>query len=1009
MTHRSRVSAAGLAILLSLFAAPDAAAQAVGRLEGTVTEARTRRPIANATVTVQGAGLGTQTNEEGRYTLVNVPVGTQEVQVRRLGFQSRTLRVDVAANRLATLDVGMTAAAVSLDEVVVTGTAAVTRAREVPTSTDIVNAEQFERLPVANAQDALVGRVPSLMLTANSGQPGAGGSVKIRGTNTLTQSTDPLIYVDGVRIFNEITRNNWGARTGSNPLQNIDSDDIERIEVVKGAAATTLYGTEASAGVIQIFTKKGVAGETRWNLSTTQGVNLSNRWGSPDDPTRLFTECGGLMYSLVNSGADVGTREYFRDPTCPSDGDWMTPGPIQEYTLSLRGGSPKLTYFVSGNYGDQKGILQTQRSRDGGFRGNFNFAPKERLQFAWNSSYTRRFTRSAGDGNNAEGFLLNVGRGSKNYMKGGKGSECDAWAATDTVCVTNGYVFDQTLSTRSDHFMSGFTTSWVPNDRLSNRFTVGWDFTDFQNITNLPFGFLTLDEGYFWDENSRHTKLSLDYAGTLQTGMPMLQDVVSKFSWGGQLFRDRHRWTEIDVQRFAGPGEPTLTTGAELTYRNDLPSAVTTAGMFLQEELGWRDRLFLNLGVRIDGHSAFGDDFGLQTYPKIGAAYVVSDHAFWPTTWWDALKLRAAIGESGKAPGAFDKLRTWSPITGDENRPGFTPGNVGNPELGPERTREIEGGFDASFLRGRLGVEFSAFKASTFDALVPVQLPPSNGFLQSRLTNLGELRNTGIEFQTNATLFANERLEWRARANFAKHKSKAIDLGEQTEVYTGLNSYIKAGAQFPAYYGSVITNPDANADPTIVEDTLIGLVNPNKLWGLGSTLNIGQDLSLDVFFDHQGGFYVQNYTGYQNARRGSWYPCYGAQEQIAASYGADRRLGTADDVASALDGLTALQRARCAFSGHDIAFWTEKGDFTKLRYVSLTYRLPERLIRARDASVTFAARNLFTWTDYSGSDPEMQDVVDQANLVGTAGRFGRRDYYQIPQSRSFTVTLRTNF
>jgi TonB-linked SusC/RagA family outer membrane protein len=997
------------ALLLLGGTAARASAQGTGRVEGTVKEARSGQPISDATVRVVGTTLGARTDGAGKFVIVSVPAGARQLEVRRIGFKNRTVPVAVAVGATVTAAITLTESAVSLDEVVVTGTAAVTRAREVPTSTDIVNADQFKRLPVADAQGALVGRVPSLMVSANSGQPGSGGTVKIRGTNTITQSTDPLIYVDGVRIFNELTRNNWGARTASSPLQNINSDDIERIEVVKGAAATTLYGTEASGGVIQIFTKRGSGGGTRWSATATSGFNVSSRWGAENDPTQLFTACSGTMYDLKNSGSKIGQREYFVDPTCPSDGNWTQPGPIQQYDLSVRGGAERVSYYVSGHYGNVAGVLETQKSRDGGFRGNFNFAPLQKLSFTLNTAYTRRNTRSAGDGNNSEGFLLNVGRGSKNYLKGGKQGECDRWAGTDTVCVTNRYVFDQSLLTRSDHFLTGFTTSWVPNEHLSNRFTVGWDYTDMQNVTNLPFGFITLPEGYFWDENTRHTKLSLDYAGTFQSDFNLAGAIVSKSSWGGQLFRDHHRWTELDVQRFAGPGDPTLETGAELTYRADLPSSETNAGLFLQQELGWRDQLFLTAGLRVDGNSAFGENFGLQAYPKIGASYVLSDYDFWPKDWWDTFKVRLALGESGKAPGAFDKLRTWSPITGDENKPGFTPGNVGNADVGPERTRELEGGVDASFLGGRLGVEVTAFNARTYDALVPVMLPPSQGFLQARLSNIGELRNHGLEMQVNATVLQRSAFDWRVRGNYSRQHSKAVDLGAQTEVYTGLNSYIKTGKEFPAYYGKVVLNPNEIADPQIATDSEIGLVNPNTMWGVGTTVGIGRSVTVDAFLDHQGGYYVQNYTGYQNARRGAWYPCYDTQEKTVASWGPDGKANTADDDPGQLAGITALQRARCSFKSPDIGYWTEKADFTKLRYISVTALLPQRWIRANTASLTLAARNLFTWTDYTGSDPEVQDVSDQANLVGTAGRFGRRDYYQIPQPRTYTISLRVEF
>ena len=979
-----------------------------GRIDGTVTDARSQSPIGTATVFIEALGIGSQTNDRGKYTLVNVPAGEHKVQVRRLGFATVSRTVTVQPGQTATVDVALSAAVISLDEVVVTGTAAVTRAKEVPTSTAIVNADEVARAPVLDAQQMLQGRIPSVSILANSGQPGAGGTVQIRGTNTLTQSTAPLIYVDGVRIFNEPTRNNWGARTASNPLQDINAEDIERVEVVKGAAATTLYGTEAAGGVIQIFTKKGQSGTPQWNASVAGGANVSSRWGAKNDPTELFTKCNNTaqMYGLHLSGDEMGTRQYFADPTCPSDGNWTRTGPLQLYDLSVAGGANKLTYFVSGNYGDVQGILPSQRSKDGGFRGNFSIFPMDKLQFQVTTAYTKRNTRWAGDGDNSEGFLLNVGRGPFNYMKGGKGADCDG-IADDVVCVTNNYVFDQTLATRSDHFLTGFTVNYNPAAKLSNRFSVGWDYLDMQNVTNLPFGFLTLPEGYFWDENTRHTKLSLDYAGSWLENI--FHSAQSTFSWGAQLYRDKHRWTELDVQNFAGPGDPTLKTGAELTYREDLPSSVTNAGFFLQEQIAWRDRLFITGGLRVDGSSAFGDNFGLQKYPKIGASYVLSEHSFWPTKWWDTFKVRAALGESGKAPGAFDKLRTWSPVTGDENKPGFTPNDVGNPDIGPERTRELEGGFDASFISGRLGLEFTAFSSRTLDALVPVTLPPSNGFLQSRIANIGELKNSGVEAQINAGLVRTRSVDWTVRGNYSALSSKAVDLGEQTEVYTGLNSYIKTGKQFPAYYGTVVTNPGAIADLETADDQLIGRVNPDKLWGIGTTMRLYNRFTVDAFLEHQGGFYVQNYTAYQNARRGAWYPCYDTQEKVISSYGPDMEPGTSDDVASALSGVTALMRARCSSSDYDIGFWTEKGDFTKLRYVSLTYQLPARLVNAKNATITFAARNLVTWSNYNGGDPEVQDVADQSNLADFNGTFGRRDYYQIPQPRSFVVTFKVGF
>lgn len=1002
--------AAAAALMAGAWLAPaPLSAQATGSIQGTVTDARTQQPLAAAAVTIQGTKLGTVTGDDGKYALPNIEAGSHTIQVRRIGYGSVSQPVTVAAGQTATANFQLSEVAVSLDQVVVTGTAVASRKKEVGNSVGMVNADQVKNAPVVNSQDVLAGRVASVTVLSNSGQPGAGGSVMIRGTNTISQSTYPLIYVDGVRVFNEPTRNGYGGRNNTNPLQNINANDIDHIEVIKGAAATTLYGTEASGGVIQVFTKRGMSGAPAWDLDVTQGFNQSPHWGEKDDPTNLWVNCDNtdLMYSLDLS---TGERKPFVDPTCPSDGDWTVHGQIQRYGVSVRGGTDAVKYFVSGNYDQNAGMLPTQMAKNGGVRANMTFAPSGKLSFTVSSAYTKLDNRWVGDGNNSEGFLLDVGRATATYLKGGKGHDCDG-VPEDVTCVTNGYVFDQSNTTGSDHYLLGFTTNYAPLSNWNNKFSVGWDYTAIRNITNLPFGFLDTPGGYFWDENTRHTKLSLDYAGSLQNDIG--KSLASTFSWGGQLFRDRHRWTEIDVQDFAGPVDPTLVTGAQLTYRNDIPFAETNAGFFLQEMLAWNDRLFITGGLRVDGNSAFGENFGLQTYPKLSLAYALSDYDWFPSA-FDAFKLRAAVGESGKAPGAFDKLKSWRAVTANEGDPGVSPDALGNPDIGPERTREIELGFDAGLFQGRLGVEGTVFQATTRDALVPVTLPPSGGFQTAQLQNIGKLQNKGIEAQVNGSFIRTADFEWSARANLTFMKSKALDLGAQEEVYTGLDSYIKQGDPFPSFYGKRILNPnEMGAKPVVATDTILGNVNPDKLWGFGTTFTFKNSLTLDAFFEHQGGFYVQNYTAYQNARRGAWYPCFAAQEAMIQAAGPDGVLYNDDDVAGALSGVSALQQARCSADDYDIGFWTEKGDFTKLRYITLTYQLPSsfvpKIFGAEGGSVSISGRNLFTWSNYHGGDPEVQDFTDQSSLVGVAGRFGRRDYYMIPGMRSYTISFHLNF
>jgi hypothetical protein len=630
-----------------------------------------------------------------------------------------------------------------------------------------------------------------------------------------------------------------------------------------------------------------------------------------------------------------------------------------------------------------------------------------------NTAYAVRDLSFVEDGNSASGFLLNVGRGFSGNFKGGKGDDCEN-VPSNVTCVSNVYLFDGENLTRTDRFTAGLTVQHDASASFTNRLSLGWDFNNIHNKWIRPWGGLRVPLGEYNDAQTRHTKLSIDYAGSWLKDLG--ESWRSTFSWGGQIFRDQHRWLEVNTSSFAGPGVPTLESGSLWDPPDESVFAETNAGIFLQEVVGWKDRLFLTAGLRVDGNSAFGEDFGLQPYPKASVAYVISDHDFWPTSWWETMKLRGAFGFSGKAPGAFDRLRTWSPVSADEGVPGFTPNDVGNQDVGPEQTREIEVGFDASMWQGLLGVEATYYNTKTSDALVGVTLPPSNGFLSSRTENVGELMSEGLEFQLTGALVRTENVQWRARANLAFQRSEALDLNCQGEgaervcesISADNKAQIRVGYAVPEYWGYRVTNPDAYADP-IRSDTMeaIGPVYPTKILGFGTTVTLSNRLNLDALLEFHGGNYLPNYTGYQNGRRGVWYPCYDIQRAMAAVYDGSNP--------SALDGYTALERARCATNvegGHNSDFWVDKADFWKLRHIALTYELPRAWIGqlADRATVTLSGRNLFTWTDFVGTDPETEDFSDRVGQVSEgAGEYGRREYYNLPPSRSFLLSFRVTF
>jgi TonB-dependent starch-binding outer membrane protein SusC len=968
--------------------------QQLGAIRGRVIVEGANRPLGAVQVSVVGTQIGAQTNDNGEYRLNNVPPGPRTVRVQRIGFTAASNPVTVVAGETATLDFTIREAPVSLEQVVVTATGDVRR-KEVANSMATISAETIQDAPVSNAQQILAAQTPGVTVLGNSGQPGAGGVIRLRGNNSISQTNNPIIYVDGVRIYSGDSPIVPNARQVMNPFNDIRAEDIERVEVMKGASATTLYGTEAAGGVIQIFTKKGRVGRPQWTLEVVGGTNDLEYLDVPGDETAVFLkECRGAnMYGIdvTSTSATYGQNIPFEDSTCPSSNKWIRTGAIQRYSTSVGGGSDIMSYFLTGNYSDEQGAVDPGEYKTGGFRGNFSFRPLRQLELALNSSYQRGDQQWIPDGNLANGFLLNVARGTAgNY----RGSGC---SNATVICMNNAAALTIGTNSRTDHFISGFAINYAPTAAWTNRLSIGFDYNGVENRSLIPFGHLRTPTGNLSQTDWNRKFLSIDLASSYRKDFGSTW--VSTTSFGGQLFQDNLFQTTVTATEFSGPGEPVLTSGAirTLPAGGDVRRRVVNAGLFAQEQLGWRDRAFLTLGLRVDGNSAFGEDFGLQPYPKIGLSYVLSEHDFWPSNKWETFKLRAAIGESGKAPGAFDASRTWDPIAGDEAKPGVTPSQIGNPELGPETTREMEVGFETSAWAGRYSADFTYFNTRTLDALIQVRYPPSTGFLNRQLENIGEVRNQGIELRAEAGFIRRQNVDWRGRVNYTQIKSEAVDLGDEALIAVGGSfTEVRVGYPVTSVFARRVINPNEIAEPKFTSDNeFIGPTFPDKIMGLGTTLNLWERVSFDLLGEFQTGGYNINYVGFQNANRGNWRPCYDVQRKIVAASKGDQ---------SALNGVNALQRARCALD-RTIQFadwWIEPIDFFRLRYATLSYKIPSQWLRGmQNATLTLSGRNLFYSSDYSGLDPESADQSDS--------QVGRREYYVLPQLRSFSLALRVGW
>ncbi|MGH7698956.1 MAG: TonB-dependent receptor domain-containing protein [Gemmatimonadales bacterium] len=933
-----------LVAALALWPAARAVAQETGRVTGRVLDGATGQPITGAQIAVVGTTTGTTTDARGRYLLANVPPGRHTISVREIGYRQKTAEVSIEAGLTVTADFQLYAQAIELEGVVVTGTAGQARRREIGNSIGVISGDDLEAVPIVDVADVLQGRAAGIIVRDQGTQAGAGSAIILRGVNTLG-SINPLIYVDGVRLEAGNHGDPDEANVVATALDDIDARSIERVEVVRGAAATTLYGTEAAAGVIQIFTKTGSRGTPQWTLSVDQGVSTMGHVGPDEDPTGLhLNDCS-------------------MDPGCPASGSWFRTGHFQAYRLSVRGGGD-LAYYVTGGWTSQAGVIDPQGAKSWSVRGNFSFVPLDNLTVRFNNMFTRRDITWIPNGNNAEGFLLNVMRGQSDY----------------TPAHNDSLILEMKLDQQIDHFVTGANITWTPVSTMTHRLNVGMDYSTSDYTEERPWGYWSEPAGDRENDQDTDRNFTVDYAGTWNIGLP-LRDFTSGFSWGFQYY-DEYSWGVNGFgERFAGPGSKLITSGVETEVFEEEWVRTASGGFFLQETVGWRDRLFVTFGGRWDGFSTFGDDFGMAVYPKVAAAYTISDHDFWPS-WWEVMKLRAALGESGRAPAPFAKDRTWASVSGDTRQPGVILSEYGNPEVGPERTREIETGFEGSMFDGRVSFDVTYFSQKTRDALIRIQRPPSIGTEQRILTNLGEVTNKGFEVTANVAVLRRPEVSWEVGGNIAAAKNEVAKLGN-------VDDPRRLGRPVDALFGDVVINGDEVGVDPIFEERYLGHAIPSRTWGINTRLVLFQRLALDVLGEGQGGHVHEASIGRQNVVREFWAPCNYVFEAIDAGN---------------TSGLTARDRALCDPDEVTYGMWTTPADFFKLRSVSLSYRVPERFVPGAFSGLTvrLQGRNLLTITDYPGLDPELAEG-------GANRRYGDFEYYDAPPPRQFLLNVTVNF
>ncbi len=963
----ARIFVVGL-IFLGFLAVPALAQQVTGR----VTHNETLRPLAGAQVSIPGSRLGALANAEGRFVIVNVPVGTHSVVAQIIGYGTQERSVTVTAGQIVTVDFQLQTEALGLDEIVVTGTVGNIQRRAVGNVVGTLNtAAQLESTAPASVQQILSGQVPGVSVQIGTGVVGSGGGVMIRGASTLSLNQQPLLYIDGVRA------NGGFGSWGSSRLNDINAEDIERIEVIKGPAAATLYGTEASNGVIQIITKKGIPGRATVELMVQQGGNWFN-----DPAGRLPTN-----YGIAPDGQTIISQHLFLDEEAAGRKMFRT-GREQSYSLNVRGGEGNLTYYFSAGHNDGEGILRNNDRTRTTARTNIQAAISDQLDMSVDMGLIRSLTHSP---RRAYGIFGNYWWGSPSV----KDTPTRGFQAAPPEISE---LIDQ--QERVNRATLSFTSNHRPTDWLSQRFVWGLDWTDSRAsdyYPRLPAGspafFGALSAGAKRLDNIRDVHQTFDYNVTLS--LEPTSNITAATSFGVQYFvRERQASNSDGIQMptsaVSTVSSAAVRTGGENYLQNK------TFGFFVQETMGWRNQAFLTAALRADGNSAFGESFDAAYYPKLSGTWVVSDAGFWDVGLVESLRLRAAWGKSGMQPDVFAAVRTYSPSTGPGDQPTVRPGAVGNPDLKPEVGSELELGFDAGLFQDRVNVELTYYRQTTKDAIMSAGSAPSSGFDSNRFINIGEVRNEGYEIGLQTYPIRSQSVNLSLSGTVAYNKNKLVDDGDlphlqfdRRERFQHVEGYPLGGnwsqyvasAEWAGADGRSLKNvmchggPPGQSGHINLPKSEIGKYpavpckdgawfyygSPGPGWSgsLVPTLRLG-NLTLNALF-----VFTKDRIRYNTSQ---WKRDANFNNSLE---GAKKVLGQIDPIKAASIGEIFVEWP-----------WFQREDYIRLRDLSLNYSMPSSWVEGfgvSRATLTLTGRNLWTkvHSSFTDLDPESREQRDE--------------------------------
>ncbi|WDF69397.1 TonB-dependent receptor [Sphingobacterium oryzagri] len=999
-------------------------------ITGTVISAENDKPLAGVTIGVSGTATSTQTDENGRYSII-VSAARGKIAFSNIGFIPQTIQLTQSTE----LNVRLTPESNYLEEAVVTGYGTQRRG-DITGAIATVNPKAIENMPVQSFDRALQGQASGVQINASSGVPGASVQMRIRGTGSIAAGNEPLYIVDGVQI----NSNTSTSFVNSNPLAFLNTNDIESISVLKDAAASAIYGAQAANGVVLITTKKGKSGKGQINFNSYLGwtepmpqVNMMNSqqyvqarkeaiWNR--NPNRSEEENRNAWLDALVLPRTTTDAEIAALPTYNWQDEAFRSGKNQNYELSFSGGNERTKVFLSGSYNNQEGAVIGIDFKRATVLSNISHKPLDWLTVELNANLSTVTQNGAAGSSGSTGAFaapqyaapmmlpyIPIFNEDGSYNAPPSGLPGD---------MTHNSIFATSVNTIKSN-----TRALVGNTSFTAQILPGLTFKSFYGLDYRTIASENYRDPRTVDGFARNGLLELDNYENINflTNQTFnynthIDEIHSLSALLGFEYRNDAR----DYRFMSGEGFPTFqfsTMQSAATPLNTTGSwtGFKTSGAFGQVNYDFDKRYFVSAVLRYDGSSRFGANNRYGLFPGISAAWAIDKENFMhDITWIDQLKLRASYGHTGNANiDNFAWRALYIGLDPYNAQPGIRPSGIANPDLRWERNITTNLGLDIGLFNGRISTQIEVFRRISHDLLLNRPLPYTSGY-QSTSSNLGKLENKGLEITLNTTNIQVKDFSWTTNFNVSFIRNKVLSLYDGLEVLPGNQSVrvgYPLGSQFYGRYAGVNAatgkamwyDADGNITYSLrnpLDYAIQGNSMSDSYGGFTNTLNY-KGIELSAFFQYDLGrllYNSQNTFWYRNGAT--------SRNTLADIY--ERRWQEPGDITSVPRPIDTGAELGGMASGYSSSTrFLEDASYIRLKNISIGYSLPAALVSkigARQLRVYAQGVNLITWTKWTGYDPEFSSTGTNAEL-GTTVQGSTQG--MIPPLKSYTFGVQIGF